>query len=314
MRPGRLLLGVCWGLAILLSSTRARAEIPAWHWYMSHYELGVTASSGAVSFGGTGVSGYGIRLVEHSGFVTPVTIGAPITALLMMTVTDKEVTGIRKVYAGDDSIRTQTVTEGSVSGTQSTKEVTTRNERRLVDIQVESRPLPLAEVAKQEAERLDAVGRIFKNLLMHFDLTYFPNRNDGSLHGTRVTWYPVSVQPSRYFQLALGYNYTKLRADAVVDMQPMAEWTHRAHAVPARLIIKPALWIYASAEVRLNLLGFKDGRANEDRSSSARADLTVKIPRVVPWLHRLYVRGGFERNRLTSGGAWGTNLEAGLAF
>lgn len=312
MRSFGLLSGAI--LLLLASHQSARAELPAWHWYVPHYELGFTSSSGAVSFGGAGASGYGIRLVEHGGFITPATVGAPIAAFMALTVKDREVTGIRKVYTGDDSIRTQTVMEGSVAGTQTTKEITTRNERRLVDIQVESKPLPPEVVAQQVRDRDIALGKI-TNRLMHFDLTYFPNRNDGSLHGARVSWYPISIQPSRYVQVALGYHYSKLRAEVAVDMEPADRRTHRAHAIPLRLIIKPALWMYASAELRPNLLGLTDDSTREDRSSSTRADLTIKVPRVVPWLHRLYLRGGVERTGLGGdGGGWGTNLEAGLAF
>lgn len=288
----------------------ASAESTDAHWYVPSYELGVVSS--AIPLGaGIDAQGTGIRLTEQSGWITMFTVGAPVAALMYMTVQDQEVVGVRKVYAGSDGITKTTECSGEGSGRRCS-EVTYRSERRLVDIQVDTKPLPPEVVAEQYRVRNAALEKLFLRP-MHFDITYFPNRDDGSIHGGRATWYPVSLQLGPLLQVAVGYNYTRLTADVEMSGTTVSR-TVRAHAIPVRLVIKPTLWMYATAEVSPNLLGLGESRMGENRSSSARADLTLKVPRSVPILHRLYGRTGVERRGLASGGTWGLHIEAGLSF
>lgn len=306
--------------AALASAPNSVAASP--YWRAPFYELGLAQTDGGLTLAdGTALRGTGIRLFEHSGLITPLTIGLPYAILRGMTIQERKVTGVTKVYSGQDRIEQRTKCEG-VGRDRTCTDYVVQERRQLTDIIVHSVPLPPEVVAAQYA----AANREFVGILglsAHFDLTYFPNRDDGSLHGTRVAWYLLTWRPgNKLFELATGYQYERLRAETEDGSGVATKYVRRAHAIPIMLTLRPAPWIYGTVEFAGNILQAKDlfkgvdvdAPGAEDHRSTARASLTLGIPRRVPWLHRIYVRGGVERSLWRRGDGWGTFLEGGLRF
>jgi len=313
-------------LLAILSAMLALAGMPrpstaSPYWRAPFYELGLAQTSGGLTLSdGTALHGTGVRLFEHSGLITPLSIGLPFAILRGMTIKERQVTGVTKVYSGQDRMEQGTKCEG-VGRDRSCTDYAIVEHRRVTDIIVHSVPLPPEVVAAQYAAADRELGGIL-GLSAHFDLTYFPNRDDGSLHGTRVIWYPVTWRPGKIFELATGYHYERLRAQVPDREGVPSSYARRAHAIPIMLTLRPAPWIYGCVEFAGNVLQATDlakgidadAPGAEDHRSTVRVTLTLGIPRRVPWLHRLYVRGGLERSLWRRGDGWGTFFEGGLRF
>lgn len=285
-------------------ATTQRTSQP--YFQQTQVDVGLSFASHAVSFDGAeAADGVGFHFYEANGALTKTVIATWLAFLIDSsdragrTSTESSYSTSTEAYG----VTCQNVVTRTNCAAAGYRSVTTRN----VTVNVRPRS-PEEQAAYEQAQ--EAAGTFLDVIPMHTDITYYPDRENGELSGYNVTSYFLALPLHRFFELATGYYWQRLRAN-VVDTTTMVEETrtHRGKGVPVRLTFQPTSFFALQGEVFLNRLVL-----DEDVRAETSHGVRFSSSLAVPWMQRLYVRGGVERNRLGSDGTWGSTFEVGARF
>lgn len=289
-----LLAGVACGAGCVPDGALRRVP----YYRQTQVDVGLTRATDTVGFEGLGrAGGAGLRLTETNGMITK---GVLLTTVgLALGVFTSPAGGSAKVEFIDR--------EGTREKTDSLYPAYERV--RVRGIKITATPPSPEAVAAWEAGNAEVTG-LLAMFPMHTDLVYYPQRDDGTLHGYAVSSYLIAAPLGRYVELATGYYFQRLTAARpAMDGVGTVTRTHRGRGIPVRLTVQPASWLAVHGELFFNMLAYDD-EASGERTHGARVSGSFALP----MMQRVFGRVGVERNRLGREGGWGSTVDVGLRF
>ncbi len=245
-----LFIGVPIG-ALVLSSAPARADEPISGLDTVYMDVGAVYATNAVSFGdGMSLSGNGLRYYERhcclARFLAAISFGLLSSAGAASNVKSQTSTSH---IEGDYEVTETTTTYYSDEGLQ----------------------------AKRKAAA-DATASIL-TLPFTMELIYFPQRDDGNLHGFQWTLYLVDLPKRSPFRFETGLHWDQLGGE-VNGM----EITNKNFGMPFKLLYRPMGWVQLDAQFRWSFLGsFSGGEIPIDQNRNQMARGSIEVVSALDW-------------------------------
>jgi hypothetical protein len=275
-----LIIGLLVG--VLLCSATARADEPISSLDTVYMDVGAVYATDAVSFGDRGtLSGNGLRYYERhcciARFLAAISIG------LLMSA------------GAANNVKSQT----SETHQEGDYDVTTTTTTYYSEEEME---------AKRKAAA-DATGSI---LMFPFtmELIYFPQRDDGKLHGFQWSWYLWDFPKRSRLRFETGFHWDRLGGQ--VDGMEM---TYKTFGMPFKVIYRPVEWVQFDAEFRWSFLGsFAGGDIpeNENYNQMGRGSLELISPLDWQILNLFYGRATLQSNDVLDPSKTGYMIELGV--
>jgi hypothetical protein len=249
-----------------------------------YVDVGGVYAQDAVIFGDgpkMGLSGRGLRYYERhcclARFLAATTIGLLLSA------------GAASPYS---KVESKTYQSGDYIVTETTYTYKTEEEKR------------------QQREAAAQATADIMSFPFTMELIYFPDEDDGKLHGFQWSWYLYDFPKRSPVRLELGLHWDSLGGRITDEAGNTMSASYKSAGKPVRAVFRPVNWIQADVEWRWNWLSTDDLPAGANRNEMVRAALEVQLP--LPYLNLFYGRVSAQSNNVGEVSKTGYLLEVGL--
>jgi len=254
-----------------------------------YFDVGYVQATDVAIFGDgphMGLSGEGFRYYERhcclARFLATITVGLALSAGAANNVKNVDV---KKEDLGDGWERTTTTT------TYYSEE----------------------EMRQKREAAAEATASIL-SFPFTMELIYFPQRDDGKLHGWQWSWYAVDWPRRSPLRFETGFHWDRLggRIDDPAGSGVPVEVSYRSLGIPLKLTYRPVEWVQADVEWRWSIFYRGDVPEHHNRNQMVRGSLTVMLPFRFPLVDMVYGRATAQSNNVTDPGKVGFMLELGV--
>jgi hypothetical protein len=145
------------------------------------------------------------------------------------------------------------------------------------------------------------------------ELIYFPQQDDGSLHGFQWTWYVFDWPKRSPLRFETGFHWDRLGGEVTDPMTgARVESSYRNAGFPLKIVYRPLEYVQFEGEFRWNTFAKDDVPEHHNYHQMVRGSATVQLPGELPFLGMFYGRATLQSNNWLEPGKTGYMLELGL--